>query len=116
MQQLDPMTFLAVFQEMLGFWFHVILAVVLLTTLLFVRAVLREHGLSARRLVWSQVLGLAGGIGALLFMWAVTHSSWRDIGGPVDLLLVAGIYLAGWAGSTMLFYAVTGAIPRHDRG
>lgn len=114
MKDLDPAVFLSVFQEMLGVWLYVMAVVALITTLLFLRAILQEHGLSAKRLVWSQVAGLAGGIAALLFMWAVTHSSWRDIGGPVDLLLVAAIYLAGWGGSTMLFYAVTGAIP-HQR-
>lgn len=108
MQELDPMVFWAVFQEMLGFWLYLIIAVAVVATVLFIRALLQEHGLNARRFVLSQAFGLAGGIAALLFMWAITSSSIMDVGGPIDALVVVGIYLAGWAGATMLFYAVAG--------
>jgi tetrahydromethanopterin S-methyltransferase subunit D len=115
MKDLDPLVFWAVFREMLGPWLYVILAVALVATVLFVRALFQEHGLNARRFVWSQAAGLVGGLGALLFMWAITSSSIRDVGGPIDALMVIGIYLAGWAGATMLFYAVAGlARPPHQ--
>jgi uncharacterized membrane protein YhaH (DUF805 family) len=108
MKELDPLVFWSVFQEMLGFWLYVIVAVALVATVLFLRAILQEHGLNARRLVWSQVVGLVGGLAALWFMWTITSSSIRDVGGPIDALLVLGIYLLGWGGATMLFYAVAG--------
>jgi len=110
MQELDPLVFWAVFREMLGGWLYVILVVAVVATVLFVRAILQEHGLEARRLVWSQVAGLAGGVAAVAFMFWVTRSGLRDIGGPVDALLAVGIYLAGWGGATMLFYAVAGFV------
>lgn len=112
MSEFDVTVFWSVFAEMLGFWLYVILAVAAVTTVLFVRALLREQGLDARRFVKSQALGLAGGLAALAFMWWITSSSIRDVGGPVDGLLVLGIYLLGRAGATMLFYAVSGLLPR----
>jgi hypothetical protein len=60
----------------------------------------------------SQALGLAGGLAALFFMWWITNSSIFDVGGPIDALLVLGIYLVGWAGATMLFYAASGLLRR----
>jgi hypothetical protein len=112
MSELDPAVFWAVFTEMLGFWIYVIIAVAAVTTVLFVRALLQEHGLDFRRFVLSQALGLAGGLAALVFMWWITNSSTRDVGGPIDALLVGAIYLLGWAGATMLFYAVSGLLRR----
>lgn len=108
MSELDLAVFWSVFAEMLGFWLYIIIAVAVVTTILFIRAVLQEQGLDFRRFVMSQALGLAGGLAALFFMWWITNSSIRDVGGPIDALLVVGIYLLGWAGATMLFYAVSG--------
>mgnify|MGYP001817911715 FL=1 len=116
MQELDPRVFWSVFQEMLGAWLYVLIALALLATVLFVRALFQEHGLRAGRFVWSQVAGLAGGLAALIFMWQITHSSLFDIGGPIDALLVLLIYLAGWAGSTMLFYAIAGLVAGPNSG
>lgn len=110
MKELDPMVFWAVFREMLGVWLYVIVAVTVVATILFLRAIFQERGLEARRLIWSQVVGLAGGIAAVAFMFGVTGSGLRDIGGPIDALLTVGIYLAGWGGATMLFYAVAGFV------
>ncbi len=112
MKELDPLVFWSVFQEMLGFWLYVIVAVALVATVLFLRAILQEHGLNARRFVWSQAVGLVGGLAALWFMWTITSSSIRDVGGPIDALVVVGIYLLGWGGATMLFYAVAGFTSR----
>jgi hypothetical protein len=116
MNELDPLVFWAVFREMLGVWLYVIVAVAVVTTILFLRAILQERGLEARRLIWSQVVGLAGGIAAVAFMFWVTGSSLRDVGGPIDALLTVAIYLAGWGGATMLFYAVAGFVePQTER-
>jgi hypothetical protein len=112
MSEFDLAVFWSVFAEMLGVWLYVIIAVAVATTILFVRALLQEHGLDFRRFVMSQALGLAGGLAALFFMWWITNSSILDVGGPIDALLVLGIYLVGWAGATMLFYAASGLLRR----
>ncbi len=106
MKELDPLVFWTVLQEMLGAWLYAIVAVAVIATALFVRALLRLGGLDARRLVLSQAAGLAGGLAALFFMWGVTHSSIGDIGGPIDALVALGIYLLGWGGATMLSYGL----------
>ncbi len=54
MKELDPLVFWAVFREMLGPWLYIILAVAVVATVLFLRSILQEHGLEARRLIWSQ--------------------------------------------------------------
>jgi hypothetical protein len=108
MKDLDPLVFWAVFGEMLGLWLWPLAIVVVVTTLLFLRAVMQEHGLNARRFLWSQAAGLVGGLAALVFMWTITKSSVWDVGGAIDALMVVAIYLAGWAGATMLFYAASG--------
>jgi hypothetical protein len=112
MSEFDLAVFWSVFAEMLGVWLYVIIAVAVATTIFFVRALLQEHGLDFRRFVMSQALGLAGGLAALFFMWWITNSSIFDVGGPIDALLVLGIYLVGWAGATMLFYATSGLLRR----
>lgn len=112
MKDLDPLVFWTVFGEMLGGWLWPLAIVVVLTTLLFLRAVLQEHGLNARRFLWSQAVGLVGGLAALGFMWTITESSIMDVGGAIDALVVVAIYLAGWAGATMLFYASSGFVRR----
>jgi drug/metabolite transporter (DMT)-like permease len=112
MKDLDLGTFLAVFQEMLGPLLWVLLAVAVLATLAFVLVLLRDQGLRPRRLVWSEVAGLVGGVGAVLFMQAVTHSGFADIGGPADWVLVALIFVLGAAGATVLTYAALGLARR----
>ena len=73
---------------------------------------LRERGLSSRRLVIAEVLGLFGGVGALVLMAHVTVSGFTDAGGPVDWLLVGLIWGGGLAGATILSYAVMGLFAR----
>ena len=109
MKDLDPLVFYAVFVEMMGpvlFWLLVLTAVAGIA--LFIWIVVREKGLSSRRLIRSEILGLFGGIGALVLMARVTVSGFTDAGGPVDWLLVGLIWGMGLAGTTVLSYALLG--------
>jgi hypothetical protein len=108
MKSVDLATLLAVFQEMLGWTLWPLLALAALVTLAFLYVLLRDRGLCPRRLVWSEAAGLLGGIAAVLFMQAVTSSGFADIGGPIDWILVATIFLAGLVGGTMAAYAALG--------
>lgn len=112
MKDLDIGTFLAVFQEMLGPWLWVLLAAAVLATLGFLLVLLRDRALRPRRLVWAEAVGLAGGIGAVLLMQAVTHSGFADIGGPADWVLVAMIFVAGGIGAMVAAYAALGLLRR----
>jgi hypothetical protein len=107
MQELDIMVFVAVFIEMLGpllFWLLVLAIVVV--TLGFAWVLIRDRGLDSKRLVRAQIVGVLGGIAAILFMQWITNSGFRDIGGPVDLMLVALIFVLGAIGAAILAYTV----------
>jgi hypothetical protein len=110
MKDLDIATLLAVFQEMLGWTLWPLILLAAAATLAFVFVLLRDRGVVARRLVWAEAIGLAGGVAAVLVMQAVTHSRFADLGGPVDWLLVVGIFAAGLIGSAVGAYAVMGLL------
>lgn len=110
MKDLNPSVFIAVFHEMLGPFLWIGLGAAALVAVAFLWLVLRDRGLSAARLAWSQLVGLFGGGVAILVMQAVTHSGFADIGGPIDWVLVALIWLAGAIGATLAAYVVLGLL------
>ncbi|MGE4527152.1 MAG: DUF5368 domain-containing protein [Rhodospirillaceae bacterium] len=112
MKDLDPMMFVAVFQEMLGPVLWVLIALAVAGLAMLVLTLVRERGIDSRRLVRSELAGLAGGAAALVLMAWATHSGFTDAGGPVDWLLIGVIFGAGAAGTTVLAYAVSGCLRR----
>lgn len=108
MKELDPLVFLSVFQEMLGFWLWVMLAAGLLAAAAFVALVVRERGIVSRRLVWSELVGVLGGGVALVVMAQVSSSGFTDAGGPADWILIALVYGAGLVASAVLVYTLLG--------
>jgi len=108
MKDMDPLVFLAVFQEMLGplLWAMVLLAVGGVAA--FVALMVREGGLASRRLVRAELLGLLGGGVALVIMAKVSSSGFTDAGGPADWFLIALVYGVGALGTTVLAYAAMG--------
>ena len=104
MKDLDLAVFVSVFQEMLGPALWLLVAVAVLGVLAFLVLVIRDGGLSSRRLVRAEFVGVAGGILALVVMWLVTHSSLSDVGGPIDWVLVAVIWTVGAVGTVILAY------------
>jgi hypothetical protein len=108
MKELDPMVFLAVFQEMLGFWLWVAVLVGVVGAVAFVMLLVRERGLVSRRLVQSELLGLIGGGVALVIMARVSSSGFTDAGGPADWFLIALVYGVGLVATTVLAYTLMG--------
>ncbi len=110
MKDLDPLVFLAVFQEMLGplLWIMLLLAVVGLVA--FLALLVRERGLVSRRLVHAELLGLFGGVLALVIMAKVSSSGFTDAGGPADWFLIALVYGVGLVATVILAYTVMGWI------
>lgn len=120
MQNFNPAMFLAVLHEMLGPLLWLIIAGSVLATLAFLWLLIRDRGLVSRRFVMSELVGIAGGFGAVVFMQLVTQSRLADVGGPVDWLLVALIWLIGAIGTTVLVYDLWGLwagrrTPAHER-
>ena len=105
MEEFSFRTILAVFEEMFGaglFWSLVVIAA--LITIGFVLMLFRDRGLDSRRLVRAQLAAPLGGIAAVLFVQWITSSGFRDIGGPIDWLVVLGIFIAGSIGLMLLVY------------
>lgn len=108
MKELDPLVFLAVFQEMLGplLWILILLAVG--ATLAFLGLLIKEKGLVAKRLVRAELFGLLGGVLALVLMAKVSSSGFTDAGGPADWFLIALVFGAGLVGTVILIYSFLG--------
>lgn len=108
MKDLDPFVFVLVFQEMLGPVLWLLVALALFGLIGFAVVFLREGRLDSRRLVRSELIGLIGGVLALVLAAKFTVSGFTDAGGPVDWLLIGLIWGIGLAGTTILAYAVQG--------
>ena len=108
MKELDPLVFLAVFHEMLGPWLWVLLGLAALTTAAFIWLLLRQRGIAPRRLVFAQLLGLAGGALALVLMAKVSSSGFTDAAGPADWILITLVFALGAIGATIVTYTTLG--------
>lgn len=108
MKELDPFILLAVFQEMLGPLLWLILAVVVVGTLAFLLLLVRERKIYSRRLMWSQLAGLFGGVISLVIMAKVSASGYSDAAGPADWILLVLVFAVGAVGTTVLTYTIVG--------
>jgi hypothetical protein len=108
MKELDPMMFLAVFQEMLGPLLWVLVALAVFGVGMFLVVLIKERGIVSRRLVRAELVGLIGGALSLVLMAKVSSSGFTDAGGPADWFLIALVFGVGLAGTTILVYALAG--------
>lgn len=112
MKELDLATLVAVFEEMLGWTLWPIVAACVLATLAFLYVVVRDRGVVAGRMLRAELVGVLGGIAAVVVMFVVTNSSPADLGGPIDWLLVVGIFAGGLIGAAIASYAAMGLFTR----
>lgn len=110
MKDLDPTVFVAVFQEMLGPIFWPLIVFIVLGALALLVVLVRDRGLDSRRFVRAELVGIVGGFLGIWFMLAVTGSRITDIGGPIDWILVIGIWAAGAIGATITAYVLMGIV------
>lgn len=108
MKELDPLVFLSVFQEMLGFWLWLLLLAGALCAVAFLALLVRERQLVSRRLIHAELLGLLGGGVASVLMAKVSSSGFTDAGGPTDWFLIALVYGAGLMATIVLAYTAIG--------
>lgn len=103
----------AVLNEMLGIWLWVLLALGLFAVLGFLFFWIKRGGLSSRRLVPSELLGLfVTGPLALVIMATVSSSGYTDAKVPIDWLLVGLVYGIGVVMGTMLIYTLWSILAR----
>jgi hypothetical protein len=79
-----------------------------LTTAAFIWLLLRQRGIAPRRLVFAQLLGLAGGALALVLMAKVSSSGFTDAAGPADWILITLVFALGAIGATIVTYTTLG--------
>ena len=105
MKELTLETLLAVFEEIFGrglFWAMVLAA--LLVTAAYLYVLIRDRSMSMRKFLMAQLVMPFGAIAAVLFVQAMTSSHFRDIGGPVDVIVLLGVAVMGAVGIAILVY------------
>lgn len=117
MKDLTFETLLAVFEEMFGpalFWTMVVVAV--LITLAYLYVLIRDRALSMRKFLLAQLSMPFGAVAAVLFVQWVTSSGFRDIGGPVDVIVLLGVAAAGAVGLAILVYTLQALVQGKQHG
>lgn len=107
MNELTLSTLLAVFEEIFGrnlFWGLVIACVI--TAILFIYVVVRDKKIEAKRLVRAELWAPIGAALGIAFVFFITNSNFADIGGPIDVIVLILIGVAGAVGMTILAYIV----------
>ncbi|MDQ2092651.1 DUF5368 domain-containing protein [Rhodalgimonas zhirmunskyi] len=107
MKDLTFTTLWAVFEEIFGkglFWAMVAAAV--LITLAYLYVLIRDRSVSWRKFLLAQLSMPVGAVLAVLFVFWITNSGLRDIGGPIDVIVVLGIAAVGAVGMAILVYTL----------
>jgi len=107
MEELTLQTMIAVFEEMFGaglFWAMVAAAVVI--TVAYVTVLIRDKRVGMRKFLIAQLFMPVGAVAAVWFVMVMTDSALRDIGGPIDVVLLLGIAAVGAVGAAILVYTV----------
>ena len=105
MKELTLQTLIAVFEEIFGrglFWAMVIAALVV--TALYGYVLVRDRAMSMRKFLVAQLSMPLGAILAVIFTQAMTDSGFRDIGGPIDVIVLLGVAAVGAMGMAILVY------------
>ncbi|WP_126975488.1 DUF5368 domain-containing protein [Frigidibacter oleivorans] len=107
MKELTYGTMIAVFEEIFGrslFW--VMVAVAAAVTLAYLFVLIRDRAISWRKFLLAQLSMPVGAVAAVLFVLRVTHSGLRDIGGPIDVIVLLAVAGIGAVGLAILVYTV----------
>ncbi|MDX5381850.1 MAG: DUF5368 domain-containing protein [Rhodobacterales bacterium] len=105
MEQLTFETMIAVFEEIFGralFWGMVAAAIVV--TLAYLYVLIRDRAMSMRKFFLAQLSMPLGAVAAVVFVQVMTNSHLRDIGGPVDVIVLLGVAAMGAIGLAILVY------------
>ncbi|MTI17107.1 hypothetical protein E1162_07620 [Rhodobacteraceae bacterium RKSG542] len=107
MKELTFETLIAVFDEMFGaslFW--ALVAIAGAVTLAYIYVLIRDRHISWSKFLLAQLSMPFGAVGAVLFLQAITHSQFSDIGGPIDVIVLLGVAAVGAVGMAILVYTV----------
>ncbi len=113
MKELTFQTLIAVFEEIFGrglFWAMLVAA--LLVTALYLFVLIRDRAMSMRKFLWAQLSMPLGAIAAVLFVQGMTDSSFGDIGGPIDVIVLLAVAALGAIGMAILVYTAQSLVRR----
>lgn len=109
MKDMTLETILAVLEEIFSpnlFWGLVAAAVLIL--LAFIYLLLKERTLASKRFLFSELIAPVGAFASIFFVQYITKTGFSDIGGPIDVIILVLIGVAGAIGLTILTYTVLG--------
>jgi hypothetical protein len=115
MKQLTLETLIAVWEEMFGrglFWALAVTAAAITAVYLFV--LMRDRRLSMRKFLIAQISMPFGAVAAVLLVQGITSSGFRDIGGPIDVLVLLAVAAAGAGGLAILVYTAQSLLRKQD--
>lgn len=107
MKELTVETLIAVFEEVFGrglFWALVLIAA--LVTIAYLYVLIRDRAMSMRKFLLAQLAMPVGAVAAVIFVMQVTNSSFSNIGGPVDVIVLLGVAAMGAVGIAVLIYTI----------
>lgn len=110
MKQLDFMSIFSIFQEMLGAFLWPLFFIAIFGLMLFIGLLVFDRRIVYRRLGFSLLVGVFGGAIGLFILGQLSISSFTDAAGPIDWLMVIGVYLGGFAAATVIIYTLFGWI------
>ena len=113
MKEMTLETLFAVFEEMFGvtlFWAMVAVAAVI--TVLYLLVLVRDRAVSWRKFLLAQLSMPFGAVAAVAFVMWITNSGLRDIGGPIDAIVLLGVAALGAVGCAILVYTVQSLLKR----
>ncbi len=95
----------ALLEEVFGrglFWLMFVGTISIAAAYLYV--LVRDRAVSWRKFLLSQLSMPIGAVVAIVFILSVTHSTFADIGGAIDVIFVMGFAVAGAIGMAILVY------------
>jgi uncharacterized membrane protein YhaH (DUF805 family) len=113
MKELTFETLLAVFEEIFGrglFW--TMMAVAALVTIVYLYVLIRDRSMSMRKFLLAQLSMPFGAVAAVLFVQYITNSHLRDVGGPIDVIVLLGVAAIGATGLAILVYTAQSLVRR----
>lgn len=116
MDELTVPMLIAVSEEMFGrllFWGLVVVSIV--ATLLFIWVLVRDRKIESRRLVHAELWAPVGTVISIALVFLITNSGFADLGGPIDVIVLILIGLAGAIGMTMLAYIGQALLSSKDK-
>ena len=76
----------------------------LLITSLYVCVLVRDRSVWVRKFLWARLSLRIGAIVAVLFVQGITSSGFKDMGGPIDGIVLLGVAVLGAVGLAILVY------------